>query len=331
MVTIKAWTDIQPDRSLLPLSPIHTVALSHAGSGKVWVKREDAFGFGFAGTKMRKYASLIPFMLHNGVEQAALIGGAFSNNLLILPQILSMYGIRSQLFIRGEETTAIIGNHFLIRLLHSQQQIRWVSRSDWVYVDEIVAAYAESETAQGRKVMPVPEGAFMPQALPGAITLADDIYRNEGEHAVQFQHIFSDAGTGFATLAAMLHDVARFPNRQWHILLLADDEITFRQKLQQMHAWYCTYRQQPMPIPKNFSLYRHSAFGKVGQSELLSVKYMARNHGIICDPVYTGKLWAVVQQTLQQQALDGEILVLQSGGASVMGFNNTLSKHLHDD
>lgn len=325
---MKVWTEIVPDVSLLPYSRIHTLDMPNPGKGKVWAKREDAFGFGMAGTKMRKYASLLPFLIQNNIRHTALIGGAFSNNLVVLPQILKSYGIDTRLFIRGDANTPIKGNHFLIRLLQAEHQIQWIARSDWAEAEQIASAYADDMQANGHRVCVVPEGAYMPQALPGAITLADDIHRNEAESGVHFQHIFSDAGTGFATISAMIHDAAQHPNRNWHILLLADDEHTFHKKLQQVHAWYLEYTKQVTPLPKAFTLYQHNAFGKVGQQELQAVQHMARAHGMICDPVYSGKLWTLVQKVLQQNALQGEILVIQSGGGSIMGFQDKMEARL---
>lgn len=327
---MKAWTEIVPDVSLLPGSRIHTLDIPNPCMGNVWVKREDAFGFGMAGTKMRKYASLIPFFIQNKIKQTALIGGAFSNNLVVLPQILKSYGIDAKLFIRGDAHTPIKGNQFLIRLLNAEHQIQWIDRSNWANVEQIAQEYVDDMQQKGCPVHVVPEGAYMPEALPGAITLADDIHRNEAQAGVHFQHIFSDAGTGFATLAGMIHDSAMHPDRNWHILLLADDIPTFHFKLKQVHAWYVEYTKNAIPLPKAFILYQQNTFGKVGQKELESVKHMARTYGMICDPVYSAKLWTLVHQTLQQDIPKGDILVMQSGGASIMGFQDKMAAGLKD-
>lgn len=325
---MKSWTEISPEKELIPFTRIHKTRLSHKLNTDVWLKREDESSFGISGPKMRKYASILPFIEENLFRKVVLMGGAYSNHLVSLPQLLISRGIETHLFMRGEKELKINGNQLWIRLLNKPQNLHWISRSDWANADEIIAEFAERHRSEGSSVLCIPEGGSMAAALPGACTLGQDIRRNEIDHALFFNHVFMDAGTGFSAIAALLDDYRIHPERHWHIVLMADTKENFLQKLDQMFTWYQCLHPGINTKPGNFTLYdppAHLKFGKVNSEVLKETMDIARNHGVLSDPVYGTKLWMRVRQSIENNEVRGNILLIQSGGTSLTGFMDKLS------
>jgi len=324
---MKAWTEILPEPRFLPQTRVHTLGLSRRLNTQVWVKREDETSLGIPGFKLRKYASLLPFIQVNTFNEILLTGGAYSNHLASFPQLLHERNIGAHLFMRGEAGLKITGNHFLIRLLNEESRLHWIERKDWQEVMSKMSLFAEQLRDTGKSVLILNEGAYTPASLPGALSLAQDIHRNETEHSVFFEHVYIDAGTGFSALAALLEDYHLYPQRHWHILSLHDDRETLHRKLSEMHAWFQHLKGKPMPFPDNWICYtlpKALGFGKVNHRVLDEVKYMARTFGLLCDPVYSAKLWILLKEHLSDGRIHGNILAVQSGGTSLFGFMDRL-------
>ena len=111
---------------------------------------------------------------------------------------------------------------------------------------------------QIHKTFVLPEGGMTPASLPGALSLAIDVVENEREMGMAFDHIFLDAGTGF-TACALLLGLGYLKSKSCvHILLLAEGEASFHQRLEQCHHWFS--QMQPLsPAPQPFVLYRPEA------------------------------------------------------------------------
>ncbi len=303
-------------------SRIHRLqSLSHS-SVQAYVKRDDELGFGISGSKFRKYRSLVPFLVKNAFEEVVLIGGAYSNHILGLSPLLIENGIKPTLFLRGEPAAELKGNAKLIELLVPRSFIHRISRAEWDQV-EIKAQDYLAQQSQNKSCCLIPEGGAVKESLPGALTLALDICRNESISGVAFDHLFVEAGTGFMALALMLGMAWLEHPAVIHVLLLADHEDTFRDKLQRLHGEFVSLMGTSCPYPSRFILHKPStaaSFGSVNQTVREEVKRLAREEGFFADPIYSAKLFLETKKISTR--LSGKILVIHSGGAiTLAGFS----------
>lgn len=270
------------------------------------MKRDDELGFGIPGSKLRKYSSLIPFFLSEKLKEVVVVGSAYSNHVMGITQLLIENDIRPILYLLGKDEMPVHGNLLFTKLLTTC--IRWVSREEWPHVMQI----AEKE----QKAFVLPEGGFHPQALPGAMTLAADILRNEQELGFSFDHVFIDAGTGLSAIGLIMGGVKGIV----HVLLLADEEEQFLTKL-------VGFNKEPRT---QFVLHRPKqarSFGSVTQTTLDEIRFLARHEGILTDPIYSAKLFLETRDLLKD--IQGASLLIHSGGAhSLHGFASGLIKHL---
>lgn len=284
-----------------------------------YVKREDELGFGISGSKIRKFRTLIPFLLKNGIEEAAILGGPFSNNVLSIVQLLIENRIQPKLFLKGKPNAEPIGNHFLLNLFVSESQKIWFAESE--SAGKAASDYV-LESSKTRFLLQ--EGSSVPQAFPGALTLATDILRNEEDLGIRFKNILIDSGTGFTAISLILAFAFLQKETLVHVLALGDSKEAFVDALFYWKDRFETSIGQTIPMPKNYRVYEPTtakSFGSINAAILGEIRKVAMEEGFLVDPIYSGKLFYEARKILS--SLEGESLLVHTGGAlTLAGFQN---------
>lgn len=291
-----------------------------------FVKRDDELGFGISGSKIRKYRSLIPFLLHTQQQEVVMIGSAYSNHVLSFTQLLIENGIHPILFLRGDPHRPPQGNALLLSLFVSPSSIHWFSKEQWKHVESQAYTYAQQ---QKHATFVLPEGGFTAAALPGALSLVLDLLQNEQDHQLTFDHIMIEAGTGFMASALILGlNWLRHP-ATIHVVLLAEDQSAFLMRLTQCYEMFKHFIKNDLEFPQNFKLYLPAITGKFGQIHptlFQTITQLAQTEGFLTDPIYSAKHFTECQQILAQQNIQGQVLIHHSGGAlTLFGFHNQLT------
>jgi len=279
-------------------------------NGQYYVKRDDELSFGISGSKIRKYLSLIPFLKRNGVEEVVLIGGASSNNIVGLSQLLIEEGMRPILFLCGRKPRQPSGNLLISQLLVDPESIHWFDRGSWPVINQLAEEFANKRES----CCVIPEGASCAEALPGALTLALDIIENEAESGVSFDHIICDAGTGMAASALVLGNSLVGRDVHHHVVLLADDEKAFRDGCFRWKGELENFVGVKINDLSPVTTYKPTnarSFGSINAGVKKEIARLAREEGILSDPVYSAKLFAEARN----MELEGNILLVHSGGA----------------
>lgn len=310
---------------LLTPTRVHRLPAYDTAGAEVWVKREDESGFGISGPKRRKYASLLPALQAAGKEEIALIGGAHSNHVVSLLQLLREAGLRPHLFLKAAHSSTRGGNRLLLELLARPDELHWVSAAHWPQVMDLAAAHLQ---AYGARAGVIPEGGHHPGAVQGAATLGPDLHRHEVAGG-PFDHIFIDAGTGLS--ASALRGALRLAGHPaaLHVVLVAGDPAYFLAQDAQVQTWLGTQLGQVIPAPRALHLHRPAsarAFGSVNATVLAELRRLAQDSGLLTDPVYTAKLFLTARHVIQTRHLRGRILLIHSGGGTgLMGFTDRLT------
>ena len=198
---------------------------------RCYVKREDELGFGISGTKLRKYLSLLPEILKNKPDEAIVIGSPYSNHVLSFSQVLRENGIEPILFLLGDSSSKKQGNYLFSSLFADPKNIHWTPRSQWHDIDQRAEAFVRERAEKNIHAQVVPKGANCKEALPGSLTLALDILRNEEEERIAFDHLIIDSGTGLTACALLLAFAFLKKNIFLHIVLIAGTEEQFHSVL----------------------------------------------------------------------------------------------------
>lgn len=289
-----------------------------------YVKRDDELGFGVTGSKIRKYRSLIPFFLSQHIQQVIVIGSSHSNHVLSITQLLIENGIEPLLFLKGNPLTSYPKGNFLFTNLFVPE-IHWIDGDEWNEVERKAEIFAENAT---KKTFVLPEGACHPEALPGLLSLPQDILRNEQEMGIEFDHLFIEAGTGLTAIAAILWFQLIAKKITVHVVRLAGTEQEFLSRLLFFHGHFEKQMGVSVPFPTSFKLYhsRHAAsFGSTNRAIFKEIQHLARQEGFLTDPIYSAKLFLEARHVIQEKDLKGNILLLHAGGGlTLAGFQDQL-------
>ncbi|CRX39124.1 Putative 1-aminocyclopropane-1-carboxylate deaminase [Estrella lausannensis] len=310
-------------------SRIHPIAGTHPVKGTWYIKREDELGFFTAGGKIRKWRTLVPSLVSKGVDTALLIGSSQSNNVLGLSLLLIEKGIRPLPILLNSKDPLPRGNRLFLELTVGSRQLLFVEREEWHRVEEIALSLQRKLSAEGCKAEVIPEGSYLTEAFFGALTLAADILRNEVERGCSFNHIFIEAGTGLQAIALILGLAAASHPGSVSVLLLADKEEIFLEKLEK---WRLVLEEvsgiRLCSSSMHFSLFRprtQKAFKPISGKGWEGLVSFAQSSGVWTDPVYSSRLFAEAFSEGKTKEMEGDILVIHSGGlSSLFGFEKEL-------
>ena len=303
----KKYNDLQQRLANHPHEDYPVTSRVHAlrSFGKNWfVKRDDELGFSISGTKFRKYRTLIPYLRQ--FKEVVVTGGAFSNHVLGITQLLIENGIIPKLVLTGSPPKNSVGNYLFLQAL--VPSIAWTTEK----VEEGVQVLAEGGSC------------FI--SFLGAMSLPLDIVRNEQENGVAFDHVFIEAGTGLSAAALLLGFAYLEKETMCRVLLMADSEAKFLEELARYHAEFEGWLGEKCPFPTRFSCERPSLAPSFGSTNAALFEFLvetARSEGFFLDPIYSAKLFYHAKQKIPYLA--GPTLILHSGGAlTLSGFQSQL-------
>ena len=319
-----------------PLLPIREVLHSRAHrlgdvhplqKPELWLKREDELPHG---GKQRKYTSLLPALQRENVDCIALLGSSGSNHLVAALQLLRPHwGHRLRVVLRAGHSDALPGNPLLLHLLTEARERVVVPRSEWRNAQEIAAETLERDFP-GQKGIVIPEGAFHPWALQGALSLGQDLVRNEQEIGYAFRRVYVDAGTGLT--AAGLWLSAALLGRDWEIVVTSRAEApeALAKRLQEVRQWMAAWDGGiilPQQLPEVLAPDSGKSFGSVTAEHLEMVKKAAVRGGILLDPLYGAPLMISSIQHLEANLIPAPSVVIHGGGVHALhGYNDRLRK-----
>lgn len=298
-------------------SRIHRLPSYETAAAKVWVKREDELGFGISGCKKRKYLSLLPFVIENKFTKVALIGGENSNHVQAFLQLLNENKIPSRLFLKKQKNPVPKGNSFLLKLLANPSSIQYVEPENWSRVGEV--AKEMMEELGEKQYFIVPEGGSCEQSIQGLSTLMADIEQNEKEHSLIFDHIFIDAGTSLTAAVLAFSNTQLARKTQIHVVHIAGNAQLFEAQWKICNDFFIS--NLPTKNIVHHLPASAKSFGSVNATIWTEISKLAQKEGLLCDPIYTAKLFYTAKQVIQNEKLEGNILIIHSGGGTgLMGF-----------
>jgi D-cysteine desulfhydrase len=313
-----------------PLEPLPHLSAA-LGGAEYWIKRDDLLGLAGGGNKTRKLEFLIADALAQGADTLITVGAPQSNHCRLTLAAAAREGLACRLVIEervaGSYSPAALGNNLLFDLMGAAS-VRMVKAGADLAAE--MAEEAAAVQAAGGHPYVIVGGGSSPLGALGYAACAQEIMGQAFEMGVAFDRIVvasGSAGTHSGLVAGL-------------VALNASINVTginVRRKQAEQEANVLKLAQgtaellgTPQPVAGDIvALDRWVGPGySLPTPEMVeAVRMLARQEGVLLDPVYSGKAMAGLIGLAREGAFAaGErVLFLHTGGApSLSAFADVL-------
>lgn len=285
----------------------------------LYIKRDDLTGGETSGNKIRKLEYTVAKAIEEGANLLITCGGIQSNHCRATAAVAAKLGLRSHLVLRIDEEPPVEGNYLLDKILGAN--ISFISREDYsLKRTEIMEGIKEEYAKQGIKAYVIPEGASDGIGNLGYLEAVREIQKQEEQLGISFQTIVCAVGSGSTYGGLFLGTKLHAPEKTVLGFNVCDDEQYFLdicgricKDTVQLLGENVEVKQEDMHIIDG---HKGIGYALSTDEELAFLAKVAREEGVILDPVYTGKAFYGLYQEIKEGKLKdlGNILFVHTGG-----------------
>ena len=305
-------------------TPIEFLAsLSFDLDHQVWVKRDDLTGLELSGNKVRKLEYLVADARAKGSDMLITCGGAQSNHARATAMVASNMGLACRVLLRGSEDTVSQGNLLMMRL--SGAKVQWCTPEGYLERNQTMQSMAEHAVSEGHKPYVIPEGGSNALGALGYMNAVTEIMEQLSSNGLTFDTLVCAIGSG-GTYAGLclgrdLHE-ATFNVIGFNVCDTAEyfeeQTSTIRGELEDL---LCLKEKSKGRTRDGLKDAIIDGFVGPGYAQLSpgcahAIGDVAREEGVILDPVYTGKaFWGMRERMKEKDPRFGKrVLFLHTGG-----------------
>ncbi len=258
------------------------------GGPDIYIKRDDQTGLASGGNKTRKLEFLVADALAQGCDHLVTIGSQQSNHCRQTAAAASSYGLACTLVLGGNAPSRITGNLLLDELLGAH--VIWSGE----YTRERVMAEVVRELeGSGHKPYAIPLGGSNPIGASSYVMAMGELERQLADMDIELDSIIVASSSGGTQAGIVLGaevygiggDVLGISidhpadSLRKHVASLAQETASF-------------LGLGPFPIADRVQVnddYLGGGYAIVGASEREAIQFVARQEGILLDPVYSGR------------------------------------------
>jgi D-cysteine desulfhydrase len=321
-----------PRRLLLANLPTPLTRLSRLSAdlgANIWLWRDDLTGFEGSGNKIRKLEFLAADAVAQGATRLITCGGPQSNHARATAFVARRLGLDVTLVVRAprtglELTTPPTGNLLLDRIFGAELVVvpfATYEAAGSVY-SPFLAEVQERSLARGEKPYVIPEGGSCPLGALGYVHGIAELLSTWRTHGPGSRHpdsLVLAVGSG-GTLAGAALGVERMglSSALVHGVNVCDDAAYFQKRAGDLATDTAERYRLPWTRRTLNLLDGHvgGGYAIASDDDLRFYAHLARQEGVLLDPVYTGKAF---RGLLREQAKDPrrfgrDVVFLHSGG-----------------
>ncbi len=267
--------------------------------------RDDLLHPWAGGNKLRKLDAILPAVLSRG-RDVVTCGGAQSAHTAALAGSCAERGARCHVLSRGEPHEVRVGYALMTEVFAAT--VRHVSRDDYARRVELMEEWAADLSAEV-----VPEGGAMLESSYGMVRLVEGLVEALGRAP---RTLVVDSGTGAtATGLALACAWLELPWSVEGVMLLDAMRGGFAETSARLHdAWVARHGV----LPQEFALDwvprpTKRRFGSANRGDVQECVRIARETGVVFDPIYTLEAWRYVVSMPPERRRDA--VLIHTGGA----------------
>lgn len=301
---------------ILPTPMYRLPNISRTLGKNIYIKRDDMTGVALGGNKVRKLEFLIADAIEQGCDYMLTTGGAQSNHAMLTAACCSRLGIGCMLVLQKRGVWQKLGNQILNDLIGVE--VRFIDTGDYADIYAEMDRICDGLRAEGHKPYCVPVGGSVPLGSVGYVNAAHEAIEQAKAQGVVFDDIVCCTGSGGTHAGMDLGARIYSPSTRVTGIDVSNDD--FQPIVAGLVNGASALLEAGITVaPEDINVYHCYGAGYAIPSGagVAAMKLMARQEGIILDPVYTGKTFAGLLQLAEQGYFDGRenILFLHSGGA----------------
>lgn len=301
-----------------PLHPLQRLS-ARIGGPRIWVKRDDLTGCSEAGNKIRKLEFTLAEALNRGADTIITCGGVQSNHCRVTALLCARLGLRCRLLLRGGASADPDGNLLLDQLAGAR--IDYFPPAQYQReLSELLEHTAEQERAAGRVPFVIPTGASDGIGVWGYIAACEELAEDFVRAGIQPRHIVSATGSGGTQAGLTAGNVLLGLNARIWGMAVCDDAAWFQAKVRaDLTDWQQRYRT-PLDLDalsiEVIDDYIGPGYAKAPPEVFALIRDLAREEGLLLDPVYTGKAFFGLLQELKAGRFDDseDVVFIHTGG-----------------
>jgi 1-aminocyclopropane-1-carboxylate deaminase len=280
-----------------PIDEIKTNLLDEKGI-ELFVKREDLNHPEIQGNKLRKLQYNLIKAKEEGHKTILSFGGAYSNHIYALAAAGAYYDFQTIGIIRGEQhhplnpTLAFAETNQM--QLHYMDRTRYRLKNSQLVLNDLKKKFGDFYL--------IPEGGTNDLAIKGCQEI---LHQNEK----YFDQYILSVGTG-GTIAGIIQSL----QGQQQVIGISSLKGEFLEA--EVNS---LFRQYHLPEYNNWTInhsYHMGGYAKVNEELLRFMEQIEQDHGLVLDPVYTGKaLYGIFDMIKKDQFKRGtRLLFIHTGG-----------------
>ena len=270
----------------------------------IWIKRDDLCGVALGGNKVRKLEYLLADAQKQGCDTVFTTGGAQSNHAMLTAACAARLGMRCTLILKKRGVTDHKGNLILDDIFNAQVEFMDTDSYEDIYAE--MRKRCEVLASEGHKGYIIPVGGSTALGAVGYAECVREMAEQAKESGIEISHVASATGSG-GTTAGLVLGTDPFEDIVPELVKEASDLVS---------------KPAPADMDSRFRMIYHVGAGYAipNAEDTPYIEELARQEGILLDPVYTGKAWTKFLMLVKEGYFDGQehIAFVHTGGAAAL-------------
>jgi len=294
---------------------------------RVWIKRDDCTGLALGGNKSRQLEFYIGQALEQGADTLLTTGAVQSNHVRMTVAAARKMGLEVEVQLehrveREQPEYHQSGNPYLVKLMGAKIHY-YPQGEDEAGADHALELRAAELAKEGRKAYVIPlSNAHTPYGALGYVDGAEEMMAQLKALEVEPTRFIVPSGSASTHSGFLLGARASGCTTPVHGVCVRRDAVSQKQRVATKLQAVIDVLGIDMRIPDEDILCDDSTlapgYGLPNEATVAAIKYLARREGILLDPTYSGKTFAVLLEMLRQGEYTGDdnLVFLHTGGTA---------------
>ena len=292
----------------------------------VWIKRDDCTGLAFGGNKSRQLEFYIGQAMQQGADTLLTTGAIQSNHVRMTVAAARKMGLEVEVQLehrvaRDQPEYHNSGNPFLVKLMGAKIHY-YPEGEDEAGADRALEERAAEIAKEGGKAFVIPlSNAHTPYGALGYVDGAEELMEQLNERQIEPVRFIVPTGSASTHTGILLGVRACGSAIPVHGVCVRRDAASQSQRVRTKLNSVIEAIGIDISIPDADIICDDSmlapGYGLLNAATTDAIRYLARREGILLDPTYSGKTFAVLLEMLQRGdfSANQHVMFLHTGGA----------------